>query len=324
MCRGLYLSTFSIDLRSVRGRARELLARVTMADSGDATALYPSVSSLAPILARTISSSSSLRSPRATSAAAFAPPSLSLHVSDCEACADCAPLVAQLQQEKAELLTEVEALQAQIQSLLHVPSSPTLRPGAGPPLPHTHRQSSVLPDGTEVFIAEDELAAMAKIFTLFDKDADGLIDAADLAALHARLGEPVDDSEAREAVATISRTGDATKITFSDFASYWDGSHPSLRKARATGEAAAVDAERLRRRQHYRAKFKFLQAKIPSSALGMVYSVADGVCPSLSYRVRFFFDEASGPVPISPWHDVPLRNGDGTLNMVVEIPKFSR
>jgi inorganic pyrophosphatase len=41
----------------------------------------------------------------------------------------------------------------------------------------------------------------------------------------------------------------------------------------------------------------------------------------------FFFDV--DPVTgvrtaISPWHDVPLRNADGTLNMVVEIPKHTR
>ena len=31
-----------------------------------------------------------------------------------------------------------------------------------------------------------------------------------------------------------------------------------------------------------------------------------------------------GKVQISPWHDVPLKNDDGTLNMLVEIPKWSR
>lgn len=29
-------------------------------------------------------------------------------------------------------------------------------------------------------------------------------------------------------------------------------------------------------------------------------------------------------VPISPWHDISLRNADGTLNFVCEIPKWSR
>ncbi len=29
-------------------------------------------------------------------------------------------------------------------------------------------------------------------------------------------------------------------------------------------------------------------------------------------------------MPISPWHDIPLYNSDGTLNYVCEIPKWSR
>jgi inorganic pyrophosphatase len=34
--------------------------------------------------------------------------------------------------------------------------------------------------------------------------------------------------------------------------------------------------------------------------------------------------EPFGRVEISPWHDVPLQNADGTFNMIVEVPKWSR
>ncbi len=54
------------------------------------------------------------------------------------------------------------------------------------------------------------------------------------------------------------------------------------------------------------------QAKIANPVVGRIYTQADGVCPSLEYRVRFFYDDDSGKkVQISPWHDVPFRNPDG-------------
>jgi len=45
-----------------------------------------------------------------------------------------------------------------------------------------------------------------------------------------------------------------------------------------------------------------------------------GVNPSLEFRV--FFDE--GGKAVSPWHDVPLYNADGTCNFICEIPKESK
>eukprot|EP00976_Prorocentrum_cordatum_P098757 1191551-Prorocentrum_minimum.AAC.2 len=45
-----------------------------------------------------------------------------------------------------------------------------------------------------------------------------------------------------------------------------------------------------------------------------------GSFPSTEYRI--FFTE--GEKTISPWHDVPLYNDDGTLNAIIEIPKESK
>ena len=39
-----------------------------------------------------------------------------------------------------------------------------------------------------------------------------------------------------------------------------------------------------------------------------------------SFRVFF----KSGDNSISPWHDIPLYNEDGTVNMVTEIPKMTK
>jgi len=46
----------------------------------------------------------------------------------------------------------------------------------------------------------------------------------------------------------------------------------------------------------------------------------EGSFPSTEYRI--FFTE--GEKTISPWHDVPLYNDDGTLNAIIEIPKESQ
>lgn len=70
---------------------------------------------------------------------------------------------------------------------------------------------------------------------------------------------------------------------------------------------------------------QFVKAKLANPVVGRITTVRDGADPSLEFRVRFYYDtEDGGKTPISPWHDVPLRNGDGTYNFIVEIPKWSR
>jgi inorganic pyrophosphatase len=147
----------------------------------------------------------------------------------------------------------------------------------------------------------------------------------DLQALHARMGEPVTDLEAADAIRTINRSG-GNAITFEDFASYWQDSHPSLRKVWNAAEPSAIDAERQRKRDRYRARFKTLRARLPQGNFGNIFTEDEGVCPSLGYRLRFYYfdNERKQKLPISPWHDVPLRNGDDTFNAVIEIPKWSR
>ena len=108
----------------------------------------------------------------------------------------------------------------------------------------------------------------------------------------------------------------------------WDGSHSVLRKGYVEPSElgdAALQMERLKKREWYRAKFKFVRARLPNAGLGRVFTVAKGTCPSHEYRLFYYYhDPTEGDIPISPWHDVPLRNGDSTYNMVVEIPKWTR
>ena len=57
------------------------------------------------------------------------------------------------------------------------------------------------------------------------------------------------------------------------------------------------------------------QAKVANPAVGRIFTKADGVCPSLEYRVRFYTKArgsvsgegeavVAAPVQISAWHDV--------------------
>jgi len=244
----------------------------------------------------------------------------------------------------------------------------------------------MLSSGLEVRITEAEMHAMRAIFGLFDRDGSGTISAADLRALHQKLGEPITEEEAKDAVRDIGQGRDV--ITFDDFVMYWDGTHPSLRAtvtanpvvaakfkyttgAGAAGASAApssavvsrassfdgadvlasalpsagglpsashgagaggfmlspsVDAAtRERKRQWYQARFKFLRAKLANPTVARVYAEEAGAPCTLEWRLRFFYDAEDGrKVQISPWHDIPYKNDNGTYNMLVEIPKWSR
>ena len=196
---------------------------------------------------------------------------------------------------------------------------------------------------------------MRAIYCLFDKDNTG-VSAGELRALHEKLGEPITEEEAAEAVRDIGGGRDA--IDFESFCLYWDGVHPSQRGSSSGGASGGAGGalsrsgtevtsggagsssggvvapvgrrhrsleERDKKRRWYQARFKFVMAKVSNPAVGRIYVETSGVFPSLEFRVRFYTDtEAGEKVEISPWHDVPYRNPDGTYNMICEIPKWSR
>ena len=55
---------------------------------------------------------------------------------------------------------------------------------------------------------------------------------------------------------------------------------------------------------------------------GKFYTQREGVYPSLEFRVKFYYGEMG--VPVSPWHNIPHKNPDGTFNFICEIPKWTR
>lgn len=79
------------------------------------------------------------------------------------------------------------------------------------------------------------------------------------------------------------------------------------------------DKEAKRRyRQWYASKFKFLKARINNPMTSQIITQSKGNFPSLEWRMFFYHRETVGSEPqmLSPWHDIPLHNEDGTYNFV--------
>lgn len=68
---------------------------------------------------------------------------------------------------------------------------------------------------------------MRSVFSLFDPEGTGTINASDLRRLHDKLGEPISEEEARDAVAMLAHGAD--RVSFADFLAFWDGTHISTR-----------------------------------------------------------------------------------------------
>jgi inorganic pyrophosphatase len=90
--------------------------------------------------------------------------------------------------------------------------------------------------------------------------------------------------------------------------------------------AAAAAANLAKKRAHYLARFKFLRAKLANPSVARIYAEVDGTDFTLEWRLRFYYDdEKTGEKrQISPWHDIPHRNENGSYNMLVEIPRYTR
>eukprot|EP00937_MAST-01D_sp_MAST-1D-sp2_P000298 g298.t1 len=193
------------------------------------------------------------------------------------------------------------------------------------------KRGSALPDGTFVEIAPDELKIMRAIFELYDERRTGRIGAADVQRLHAALGEPLADAEAKEAIRFMGAAerrasiavgagepkGAGESVDFASFVKWWHYEH-------------RPDERGSRKGARYAAKFKFIKARVANPDLGKIVTKGTGAFPSFEFRVEYHqreVDAATGAetmTQISPWHDVPLNNPDGSYNFICEIPKWTR
>ncbi|OQR81722.1 inorganic pyrophosphatase [Thraustotheca clavata] len=211
----------------------------------------------------------------------------------------------------SNMLTELEDLRSQVETLRSelVVYEKTEKRGEVRSRGTRQRRGSVLEDGTPIALEPREMERMKQIFSLFDSNGNGSINASDLQKLHARLGEPITDIEAQEALDYMNPVDGS--VNFVSFMKWWNEDHKNENPSEAM--------------QRYQAKFKFLKARIANPAIGNIETEMTGPCPSFEFRVNFVYHHRDGSkVRISPWHDIPLYNADGSVNFVCEIPKWSR
>lgn len=120
--------------------------------------------------------------------------------------------------ELDDLRSEVSTLRSELVLYQKAEKHGERRPAGG-----RQRRGSVLDDGTAIALEPRELERMKQIFSLFDKESTGRVSANDLKDLHRRLGEPITDEEANEALAFMSPV-DGT-VDFISFMKWWNEDH---------------------------------------------------------------------------------------------------
>lgn len=205
------------------------------------------------------------------------------------------------------LLQEVEDLRSQVANARSELVSYEKTQEKSDEVSMRQRRGSILEDGTEVDLEPQEMERMRNIFNLFDSEGNGFISADDVKNLHKRLGEPISDEDASAAIDFINPVDG--KVDFNSFIKWWNEDH-------TTDESAAM--------KRYQAKFKFLKARIANPTIGNIMTEAVGPFPSFEFRVNYYYEGNDGRVQISPWHDIPLYNHDGSVNFICEIPKWTR
>jgi inorganic pyrophosphatase len=179
----------------------------------------------------------------------------------------------------------------------------------------------------EIDATPAEIDVMRQAFDTFDEHSTGAVPVVCLRELHAKLGEPIGDAEMAElgALLKVDEATEGATVTFEQFMQWWNVDHTGDLKPSPTGAASTH-----RRGRRYSTKFKIdpptagARGGAPPAAAAITTRKV-GFFPSHEYRVFFETTNAAGEtVTVSPWHNVPLKNGDGTYNFICEIPKWTR
>ncbi|CEO98100.1 inorganic diphosphatase [Plasmodiophora brassicae] len=160
-----------------------------------------------------------------------------------------------------------------------------------------------------------EIETLKAVFDCFDATGSGALTIQDISLVHSKLGEPLTDEEAAQAMAILdpARTG---MVTFRQFREWWENKHKDFDNA-----------------DNYRQRFKLLRAKLEDSSgfdITKIQTQQVGQPGSRRFRVKFYYKQKNNVLKqISPWHDIPLFNlGTGQhakiFNFICEIPKWTR
>ena len=175
------------------------------------------------------------------------------------------------------------------------------------------RTSVVIHSGGKDIVMKDSpeaLMAMKGVFKKLCTSSQQLLSVEDIKKVHSLLGEPMDDTEASGMTEFFKANNDTELVvTFDMFMSWWSQLHDS-----------SGDPDGYYSQERYRQRFKVLQSRLKDPNIASISTREEGDPTSRRYRVHF---EQDGH-PLSPWHDVPLKNTDGSYNFICEIPKFTR
>jgi len=156
----------------------------------------------------------------------------------------------------------------------------------------------------------DALMAMKTVFRRLCTTSTETLSVADVIKVHQLLGEPLDEAESKEMLEFFdAKSDDQQVVDFDAFMRWWSSLHDG-----------SADPDDYYSKERYRQRFKVLQSRLKEPNIASIASVSEGEMSSRRYRVYFEQDGQR----LSPWHDVPLKNPDGSYNFVCEIPKWTR
>jgi len=166
--------------------------------------------------------------------------------------------------------------------------------------------------GKDVVIKDsvEALSAMKGVFKKLCTSSREILSVADVRKVHHLLGEPLDDADSKEMMNFFNASDEsALCVTFDMFMSWWSQLHDS-----------SADPDGYYSQERYRQRFKVLQSRLKDPNIARITTKEEGDITSRRYRMHFLHDDQF----LSPWHDVPLKNRDGSYNFICEIPKWTR
>lgn len=165
-------------------------------------------------------------------------------------------------------------------------------------------------DAVLIMDSPEALMAMKSVFKRLCTSSKELLSVSDVIKVHSLLGEPVDEGEEKH-MTTFFKSSDKAKkiISFEMFMDWWSKLHDS-----------SADPDQYYSQERYRQRFKVLQSRLKDPKIANISAVTEGDPSSRRFRVFFEMDGDR----LSPWHDIPLKNSDGSYNFICEIPKWTR
>ena len=192
-------------------------------------------------------------------------------------------------------------------------------------------------DGPRGMSPEEE-QEVRRIFDMFDHNRNGCIAIKEVQALHLKMGEPLTDKEAQEALKEMgglsSSGGDSPlkEVSFDLFVTWWKRRDEMALASMGGGATPRTKHGKVGKRGGFRytKRFKLMMTKLltdfDASKVSLKHKGEPG---TTEYRMHFMYTERDTEREISPWHDIPLFDStssgtDGTLNFICEIPKWTR